>query len=50
MGRLTQTTYVDGTYTRMSYDPSGLPITRTDELGRMTQLGYDGAGRLTSVT
>src|SRR5262249_31735795 len=45
-GRITQTTFADGTFTEHQYDEAGNCIAITDELGRVTRFVYDNRNRL----
>ncbi|HKQ04260.1 MAG TPA: LamG-like jellyroll fold domain-containing protein, partial [Blastocatellia bacterium] len=50
LNRLVKTTYVDGTFTQVSYNAIGQQATTTDQLGRVTSYTYDDMGRLTKTT
>ena len=45
-GRVTRTTFADGTFTTHDYDALGNCISITDELGRTTRYVYDSRNRL----
>jgi len=49
LGRVTSTTWPDGSTTRTSYDPLGALLSTTDALGRLTSFRYDAAGRQTET-
>ncbi len=49
VGRLTRTTYADGTSSSTLYNSAGKAIAQTDALGRTTQHEYDALDRLTAV-
>ena len=50
LGRLTKTTYPDGTTASSEYDAIGQTTRAIDALGNVTQYGYDAARRRTSST
>ena len=50
MNRMTNTTFQDGTKQVTAYDADGRKIVQTDQATNTTLFGYDGLGRLTSVT
>ncbi|MDQ3907492.1 MAG: DUF6531 domain-containing protein, partial [Acidobacteriota bacterium] len=49
-GRLTKTTYPDGTTTKVEYNAIGLQGATVDQAGRRTEYAYDEMGRLTKTT
>jgi large repetitive protein len=49
VGRLTSTTYPDGTSTSTVYNYAGKAIAQTDQAGRITKYEYDALDRLTAV-
>jgi RHS repeat-associated protein len=50
LGRLIQTTYADGTTTRVEYNAIGKQSKTIDQLGRETSYSYNSMGQLTRVT
>lgn len=49
-GNVTQTTYPDGTFKRITYDAARRRIAETDQAGVTTQFAYDAPGNLIRVT